>query len=105
MKNIVITGSTRGIGLAMAVEFLKTGSQVTLSGRKEELAPSVREKLKEFETRYHYISCDVTEKKVWRISTKNLLNNGAVWISGSTTQGETRPICSPGKPEKNIQTA
>lgn len=40
MKNIVITGSTRGTGLSMAVE-LKKGSHVTLSGRGEELAPSV----------------------------------------------------------------
>lgn len=34
-KNVVITGSTRGIGLAMAKEFLKSGCQVTLSGRNE----------------------------------------------------------------------
>ena len=47
MQNIVITGSTRGIGLAMAIAFLKKGCQVTLSGRGEELAPSVKEQLKE----------------------------------------------------------
>ena len=28
MKNVVITGSTRGIGYAMAVEFLKAGCTV-----------------------------------------------------------------------------
>lgn len=33
MKNIVITGSTRGIGLAMAKEFLIRGHRVTISGR------------------------------------------------------------------------
>ena len=51
--NIVITGSTRGIGLAMAIAFLKKGCQVTLSGRGEELAPSVKEQLKEFEKSCH----------------------------------------------------
>ena len=37
MKNIVITGSTRGSGFSMAVEFLKAGCNVTLSGRGETL--------------------------------------------------------------------
>lgn len=62
MQNIVITGSTRGIGLAMAIAFLKKGCQVTLSGRGEELAPSVKEQLKEFEKSCHYVCCDVTKK-------------------------------------------
>ena len=34
MKNVVITGSTRGIGLAMATVFLRAGCNVTLSGRQ-----------------------------------------------------------------------
>ena len=38
MKNIVITGSTRGIGFSMATEFLRAGCNVTFSGRGEELA-------------------------------------------------------------------
>jgi NAD(P)-dependent dehydrogenase (short-subunit alcohol dehydrogenase family) len=35
MKNVVITGSTRGIGFAMARKFLQAGCNVTLSGRGE----------------------------------------------------------------------
>jgi len=35
MKAIVITGSTRGIGRGMAIEFLKRGCQVMLSGRSQ----------------------------------------------------------------------
>ena len=42
MKNVVITGSTRGIGLAMAREFLKAGCQVTFSGRHENPPQTVR---------------------------------------------------------------
>jgi len=38
MVNVVITGSTRGIGLAMAKEFLKKGCNVTISVRAQ--APS-----------------------------------------------------------------
>jgi short-subunit dehydrogenase len=36
MKTVVITGSTRGIGHGMALEFLKRGCSVMISGRKKE---------------------------------------------------------------------
>ena len=61
MKNIVITGSTRGIGLAMAEEFLKAGCQVTLSGRGDSLAQSAQEKLAAYSGNYQYIPCDVRQ--------------------------------------------
>ena len=35
MKAVVITGSTRGIGHGLALEFLKSGCQVMLSGRSQ----------------------------------------------------------------------
>ena len=35
MKTVVITGSTRGIGLGLAIEFLKRGHQVVISGRDQ----------------------------------------------------------------------
>ena len=35
MKNVVITGSTRGIGLALAKEFVRQGHSVVISGRTE----------------------------------------------------------------------
>lgn len=40
MKTVVITGSTRGIGHGMAIEFLKRGCRVMLSGRNKELVDS-----------------------------------------------------------------
>jgi NAD(P)-dependent dehydrogenase (short-subunit alcohol dehydrogenase family) len=36
MKTVVITGSTRGIGLGLAKEFLKRGHQVVISGRDQD---------------------------------------------------------------------
>ncbi len=59
MKNVVITGSTRGIGLAMAMEFLKAGCLVTLSGRGDMLRQELTKTLQPFEGNYQYISCDV----------------------------------------------
>lgn len=62
MKNIVITGSTRGIGLSMAAQFLHSGCNVTLSGRGEKLSEAVRSALSSFEGKYIYIQCNVQEK-------------------------------------------
>ena len=62
MKNVVITGSTRGIGFSMAMEFLRSGCNVTLSGRGEVLEEAVHTELSPFEGKYIYIPCDVQEK-------------------------------------------
>lgn len=63
MKNVVITGSTRGIGLAMALEFLQSGCCVTLSGRGESIRPALMQTLQPFVERYQYIPCDVQNKR------------------------------------------
>ena len=72
MKNVVITGSTRGIGFSMAREFLQAGCNVTLSGRGEVLAETTRTTLSPFEGKYIYISCNVQNKaslqKLWDAS-------------------------------------
>ena len=62
MKNIVITGSTRGIGLAMAKEFLKAGCLVTLSGRGGSLRQELLQELQTYQDTYQYIPCDVQNK-------------------------------------------
>ncbi len=72
MKNVVITGSTRGIGLSMATEFLRAGCNVTLSGRGEKLSEGVCSTLSSFEGKYIYIPCNVQEKaslqNLWDVS-------------------------------------
>ncbi|MCE5188330.1 MAG: SDR family oxidoreductase [Eubacteriales bacterium] len=69
MKNIVITGSTRGVGYAMAKEFLASGCSVILSGRGETLRKSAVDELKPWEGLYHYVPCNVQKKsdleKLW----------------------------------------
>ena len=62
MKNVVITGSTRGIGLAMAKEFLKSGCNVTISGRNDLISESLEGTLKNFGDKYHYVPCNVKNK-------------------------------------------
>lgn len=62
MMNVVITGSTRGIGLSMAKAFLKAGCQVTVSGRREESLESVRKTLSGFSEKVLFVPCDVRRK-------------------------------------------
>ena len=62
MKNVVITGSTRGIGFSMAREFLQAGCNVTLSGRGQTLADAVHTSQAPFEGKYIYVQCNVQEK-------------------------------------------
>lgn len=68
MKNVVITGSTRGLGLSMATEFLRAGCNVTLSGRGEALSEATKASLSLFKGKYIYVSCNVQKKE----SLKNL---------------------------------
>ncbi len=86
MKTVVITGSTRGIGYAMAKEFLKRDCRVVLSGRGETLRKSAQEELKAFEGKYCYVSCDVQRKsdleKLWSVAVEQF---GCVdiWINNA----------------------
>lgn len=72
MKNIVITGSTRGIGLAMAKEFLIRGHRVTISGRHSVLPDWTEKQLSEHQGSYAYFPCDVKNKEaiqeLWNFS-------------------------------------
>jgi len=86
MKNVVITGSTRGIGLAMAIEFLKAGCNVTLSGRGETLSDSVTNDLRYYQEHYIYVSCDVKVKaeliQLWEKSA-NQWKTIDIWINNA----------------------
>lgn len=86
MKNVVITGSTRGIGFSMAREFLKAGCHVTLSGRGDVLPKSIEIELMPFAEKYIYVQCNVQDKEnlqnLWDIS---LIKWGKIdiWINNA----------------------
>ena len=86
MKNVVITGSTRGIGLSMAIEFLQAGCNVTLSGRGEALPEAAQIKLKAFARKYIIIRCNVQEKaslqNLWDASYKQW-GGVDIWINNA----------------------
>ena len=62
MKTVVITGSTRGIGLALARSFLERSCAVLISGRQERDVQAVVQQLVQASgaPRVHGQACDVT---------------------------------------------
>ena len=93
MKTIVITGSTRGIGFALAREFLKRGNRVVISGRSDESVRNSVEKLKaEYpEDQIAGFPCDVTQYDqviaLWKLS-KNRFKNIDIWINNAGISNE-----------------
>lgn len=86
MKNVVITGSTRGIGFCMAKEFLKAGCKVTLSGRGESLSIEAQNELQAYKENYIYVPCNVQKKadlnKLWQASATNW-GTIDIWINNA----------------------
>jgi short-subunit dehydrogenase len=86
VKNVVITGSTRGIGFSMAMEFLRAGCNVTLSGRGDALAGESLSALVPYEGRYIYVPCDVREREglqiLWDVSCESW-GEVDIWISNA----------------------
>ena len=96
MKTIVITGSTRGIGFALAREFLKNGCQVVISGRSDD---SVKNAILALETDYPKeriagFACDVTHFSqliaLWNFS-KTKYGNVDIWINNAGISNEQAP--------------
>ena len=95
MKTIAITGSTRGIGLGLAREFLKLGCNVIVCGRGEAGVRKAHEELSQIadSSRFLAQTCDVTSYE----DVQNLWNNGVeqfgkidVFINNAGTT--TRPV-------------
>lgn len=93
MKTIVITGSTRGIGFALAREFLKNGCQVVISGRSD---ASVRNSIAKLAAEYPKdqiagFACDVTQygeiTTLWELS-KTQFGNIDIWINNAGISNE-----------------
>lgn len=86
MKNVVITGSTRGIGFSMATGFLRAGCNVTLSGRGEDLSEVNIASLLMFKGKYAYVPCNVQKKEslqnLWDVSLKKW-GGIDIWINNA----------------------
>jgi NAD(P)-dependent dehydrogenase (short-subunit alcohol dehydrogenase family) len=61
-KVVLITGGSRGLGLAMAMEFAKQGARLVLCARNEVELERARMKLSELGAEVFIIPCDVSDK-------------------------------------------
>jgi len=96
MKTIVITGSTRGIGLGLAHEFLKRGHRVAVCGRSQE---STDRAINELATAYDVDRvwgqpCDVADydqvQALWDGS-KERFGTIDIWINNAGLSNKYKP--------------
>lgn len=62
-KTVIVTGSSRGIGRAIAKEFSKTGANIVLNGRKE-IPEALINEMKEHGSEVHVVLGDVSDYDV-----------------------------------------
>jgi NAD(P)-dependent dehydrogenase (short-subunit alcohol dehydrogenase family) len=92
MKHIVITGSTRGIGLGLADAFLKLGCAVTLSGRVPANVDAAIDQLAAQHDRHNMlgVTCDVRNyaevKALWDAA-RARFEHVDVWINNAGFSG------------------
>lgn len=92
-KNIVITGSTRGIGYGMAESFLQLGCAVTVSGRSRESTAAAVEQLagKHDPGRVFGLACDVSVPaqvtSLWEGSAAHF-GGVDIWVNNAGYAGE-----------------
>lgn len=86
-KVVLITGSTRGIGQAIALKFAQKGAKVIINGRHSEINQDLKEKLEELAADYHYLAADLTKtdlkdftNQAWQLYGKIdvLVNNAGI---------------------------
>ena len=97
MSNIVITGSTRGIGLGLAEAFMQLGCNVILSGRKAESVNQTVEVIRQrHQTGLVYgVDCDVRSfdqvQALWD-SAIRLTGQVDIWINNAGLSNPRMPI-------------
>ena len=98
MKTVVITGSARGFGFAMAKDFRKLGCNVVLSDLKQENLDRAKEELEKVESDAKVLTvvCDVTKsemlKNLWE-QTKTTFGAVDIWINNAGVNQPDLPVC------------
>ena len=98
MKTVVITGSARGFGFAMAKDFRKLGCNVVLSDVKQESLDTAIKELEKIQSEAKAITvvCDVTKSDMleylWQ-QAKHAFGNVDIWINNAGVNQPDLPVC------------
>jgi len=85
-KVVVITGSTRGFGYAVAEELLKNGARVVISGRSQDTVERALKDLHADDTRVAGIPCDVSDEDQVRALAKKTIEKFGhidIWVNNA----------------------
>ena len=86
MANIVITGSTRGIGFGLAQAFLAEGHQVLISGRSDASVSSALDRLQASADSCRGRACDTADRSqvenLWQFA-EQALGSVDIWVNNA----------------------
>lgn len=86
MANVVITGSTKGIGKGLAIEFAKQGHNVCISGRSQDDVETCVNSNANLPGKISGLACDTTNKEqviaLWEFAKDNL-GSVDIWINNA----------------------
>lgn len=95
MANIVITGSTRGLGFAMAKCFLEKGNKVIVSGKSSQNLELAMTKFHDHLDMVHGQVCNVAKRddlqNLWSFALERL-GTVDIWINNSGINQVNRPL-------------
>ncbi len=97
MKSVIITGSSKGIGLGMCLEFLKRGCSVLISSRKKaDVDAAVQKFSAQFGTeKVIGLTCDVTDirqvQALWDAAVSKF-GKVDIWINNAGAVNTTLPV-------------
>jgi NAD(P)-dependent dehydrogenase (short-subunit alcohol dehydrogenase family) len=97
MKRLVITGSTRGLGLGLAQEFLRRGGSVAISGRTQAAVDAALKQLEPFASASRLVgqACDVGDEAqvqaLWDHA-QAAFGRVDIWLNNAALSTERLPI-------------
>jgi len=97
VQTAVITGSTRGIGLATAGLFLENGHNVVISSESEEDVKQTAQELKGYQNQVLALKCDIScLADVANLIRETLARFSAIdiWINNAAAQGPMGHTCN-----------
>ena len=97
MYNVVITGSTRGFGAALARKFLELGDSVVISSSNDERVKKALAKLKDLfpDGKVYGMTCDIRAKEnvkaLGQFATENL-GSIDIWVNNAGISAKNTPL-------------